>query len=96
MEPDVGHPHSASKEFTKLQQAPLILRRLVAHIPPRLMPSPPPMLRVVADDFAGNRIYDFVGDATCFHTVTGVRENGGRVYLATLAASAIAYFDVPT
>ena len=39
----------ASKELTKLQQAPLILRRFVARIPQRLLPSPPPLLRVAAD-----------------------------------------------
>ena len=86
----------ASNELTKLQQAPFVLRRFVARIPQRLLPSPPPMLRVAAYDFAGTCVHDFVGDANCFHTVTGIREHCGRVYLGTLADSAIAYFDVPT
>jgi sugar lactone lactonase YvrE len=70
------------------------LRELVWRLPERLLPKEKRSVRVQAYDAAGRLMHDLVGPATNFHLVTGVREYEGRVWLGSLVANAIAYFDL--
>lgn len=83
-----------TEQLIRLRRAPLLLRKLVARIPQPLRPAGPRTLRVMAFDFDGRCVRDFQGDEKEFHTATGVREHHGRVWLGSIASTAIAYFDI--
>ncbi len=83
-----------SERLAALQQSPLLLRKLVARIHPALRPDAARMLRVMAFSLDGQCVHDFEGDSEAFHMVTGVREKHGRVYLGSVAESAIACFSL--
>ncbi len=78
----------------RLQNAPLMVRRAVKHIPEALQPKPKRTARVQAYDDAGLLIHDLQGDATNFHMATGVREHNGTVWLGSLHEPAIAHMCV--
>lgn len=82
-----------SEQLAKLQRSPLVLRKLISRIPPAFRPAETGVFRVMAFGPDGRCIHDFEGDSKDFHMVTGVREHAGRIYVASIAESAIAYFD---
>ncbi len=83
-----------SEQLVRLQQAPILLRKLATRIPQALRLASAQIQRVMAFDFGGQCVHNFQGDVEQFHMVTGVRENHGRICLGSIAETAVAYFDV--
>jgi sugar lactone lactonase YvrE len=77
-----------------VMQAPRQVRRAATALPERLQPAPPRTVRVMAFDDDGRTVHDLHGVADRFHMVTGVREHAGRVWLGSLANSAIAVMEL--
>ncbi|MEH6526657.1 MAG: SMP-30/gluconolactonase/LRE family protein [Sneathiella sp.] len=84
-----------SPRLTGLQARPLWVRKLVTRLPKFMSPPPGPFLRVLAYAPDGSCQFDYEGDGEIFKMATGVREKDGRVYLGSIAESAIAVFDHP-
>ena len=78
-----------------LAPRPPLLRRLVWALPEAWLPAPVPTVWVMAVDAAGRVVHDLQAPGDRMSVVTGVREVDGRVYLGSLVASAVAYFDLP-
>lgn len=89
----------------RLLSSPLWLRTAVTWVPERLQPQPKKTLRVQAYDASvqpGRLVHDLdltghpaaSGAGGGFSFVTGVREHEGRVWLGSLAQSAIAVVDL--
>lgn len=79
-----------------LASRPPILRRLVWSLPEAWLPAPVPTVWVMAVDQQGHVVHDLQAPGGRMSLVTGVREVRGRVYLGSLVADAVAYFDLPT
>ena len=79
-----------------LHPLPPVFRRLAWAMPERLQPAPHPTVWVMAVDAQGRVVHDLqeAGDER-FWMVTGVREVDGRVYLGSLMATSVAFFDLP-
>lgn len=77
----------------RLMRSPMPMRRIAWRVPAALQPRPKRTVRVVALDHDGRTVKDLVADSSGFHMATGVRENGGRVWLGSLEESAIAVLD---
>lgn len=84
----------ADPVVAKLQKAPKPVRWLAWQLPPAIQPKPQRTVRVMAFDDAGSVVHDRSFDASEFHMATGVREQGGRVWLGSLVEPAVAWFDV--
>jgi sugar lactone lactonase YvrE len=78
----------------RMLRAPLWARRLVLRLPEAVQPAPKQGSRVMAYDHDGRLVHDVALDGSAFHVVTGVREHHGRVWLGSLVAPAIAWFDL--
>ena len=76
-----------------IQRASRPLRTAITRLPAALLPAPARTARVMAFEADGTLVHDHACEAHGFHMVTGVREHGGRVWLGSLAESAVAYFD---
>ncbi len=81
--------------LTLLQRSPRAVRGLVRRLPERLKPAPRRTARVLALDAGGAVVHDLDFDATHWHVATGVREQGGRVWLGSLVEPAVAVGEVP-
>ncbi|MEH6545945.1 MAG: SMP-30/gluconolactonase/LRE family protein [Sneathiella sp.] len=86
---------ATTKDLQRVQASPLWLRKVIARLPAFMIPALPPFLRVRAYAPDGSCKYDYEGDGEIFKMATGVREKDGRVYLGSIAESAIAVFDHP-
>ena len=72
------------------------LRIVAANLPDRLAPQPILRGRVLGFDGDGTVVHDLRGDRDSYAPVTGVRESGGRLYLGSLTADAVACLPAPT
>ena len=71
------------------------LRALIARLPEALGPKAERCCRVAAYDEDGRLIAQFDGDPGAYHHVTGVRQHGSRVWLASFEEDGLAWFDLP-
>lgn len=75
---------------------PPVVRRAAWALPERMQVKDKPVVWVRAIDGADGRVvHDFRGVRPDYHLVTGVREDGGVVYLGSLEERAVAYFSLP-
>lgn len=88
----IGSPKDPVVEW--LQRSPMPLRRAVTMVPERFQVKPKRTVRALALDDTGRRVHDIDLPATDFHMVTGVREQEGRLWLASLHEPAIAVVDL--
>ncbi|GAA4354514.1 SMP-30/gluconolactonase/LRE family protein [Angustibacter luteus] len=70
------------------------LRHAVWAVPQRLQPGPDRMAWVMAFDPSGALVHDRQGRVDGFFMTTGVREQDGVVWMGSLAASALAWFEL--
>lgn len=77
-----------------LLRMPAVVRRAVARVPERFLPSPARSARVQAYDDHGRLVHDVALDATDFRMVTGVREHQGRLWVGSLLEAAVAWHDL--
>ena len=72
------------------------VRKVIWALPAKLRPSEKRTVWVRAiNGQTGVTVHEFYGTPDDFHMVTGVREQGGTVYLGSLEESAIATFQLP-
>lgn len=75
---------------------PPVVRRAAWALPERMQVKDKPVVWVRAIDAADGRVvHDFRGVRPDYHLVTGVREDGGVVYLGSLEERSVAYFSLP-
>ena len=79
----------------RLSSMPPLVRRAVWALPDALIPDAVPTVWVMAVDAAGGVVHDLQAPGDAMNLVTGVREVDGRVYLGSLVAPAVAFFDLP-
>ena len=84
------------RSVDRLAPLPPLLRKLVWSLPEAWLPAPVPTVWVMAVDAAGSVVHDLQAPGGAMSMVTGVREVDGRVYLGSLVASVVAYFDLPS
>lgn len=72
-----------------LHSRPPVLRKIAWALPTRLQPQESRVVWVIAVDSAGRVVHDLQGAGESYHMVTGVRENGGRIYLGSLVEPAV-------
>jgi len=70
------------------------LRSLVWSVPDRLLPGPKDLAWVMAVDQSGGVLHDLRGWRTGYRAVTAVRHEGGKLYLGSLTADAVAVLDL--
>ena len=71
------------------------LRAVIARLPERLGPKAARTCRVAAYDAGGRLIAQYDGDPDAYHHVTGVRQHGDTVWLASFEEAALARFELP-
>jgi sugar lactone lactonase YvrE len=71
------------------------LRSLVWSVPERLLPGPKDLAWVLAVDQDGDILHDLHGWRAGYRAVTAVRQEGGKLYLGSLTADAVAVLDLP-
>ena len=71
-----------------------VLRKVVWSLPEFLHPAPVPTVWVMAVDAGGVVVHDLQEPGGRLSVVTGVRERDGRVYLGSLVAPVVGYFDL--
>ena len=84
------------RTLDRLASLPPLLRKLVWSLPERWLPAPVPTVWVMAVDADGSVVHDLQAPGGEMSVVTGVREVDGRVYLGSLVAAVVAYFDLPS
>ena len=87
-------PAPRNPALTKIHQAPVFLRRVVAALPPNLQPKVDRICWVMAFAADGRLVHFLEGDPNDYHYVTGVRERDGRVWLGSINEDALGYFDL--
>ena len=80
---------------TSIHGLPRPLRALIARLPESLGPKAERACRVAAFDADGRPIAQFDGDPDAYHHVTGVRQHGNTVWLASFEEAALARFELP-
>lgn len=83
------------RTLDRLSSLPPVIRRAVWALPEALLPAPVATVWVMAIDGEGHVVHDLQAPGGDMTLVTGVREVDGRVYLGSLTAQAVAYFDLP-
>ena len=79
----------------RIHALPRALRSLIARLPEALGPKPGRVCRVAAYDTDGRLVAQFDGDAATYHHVTGVRQRGDSLWLASFEHEALARFTLP-
>lgn len=79
----------------RLSSLPPVLRRTIWALPAALHPDPVPTVWVIAVDSSGRVVHDLQAPGDALSMVTGVREVDGRVFLGSLVAGVVGYFDLP-
>ncbi|WP_460458806.1 SMP-30/gluconolactonase/LRE family protein [Angustibacter peucedani] len=69
-------------------------RRALWRVPQALQPGPDDMAWVMAFGEDGRLVHDVQGKVSGFRMSTGVREQGGRVWLGSLVSSSVAWFSL--
>jgi sugar lactone lactonase YvrE len=75
-------------------RAPGWMRGMVRRAPEAVKPKPKRTVRVAAYDSDGTLVHDVSAKADAWQMATGVREQGGRVWLGSLVEPAVAWFDL--
>ena len=88
-------PSTRNRLLDTLLPRPAFLREAVWALPDRLQPEASRITWVVGIDVEGRVLRNLQGPGTAFHYVTGVREHAGRLYLGSLAESAIGVVPLP-
>ena len=70
------------------------MRGAVRRAPEAVKPKPKRTVRVAAFDSGGALVHDVSANADAWQMATGVREQGGRVWLGSLVEPAVAWFDL--
>ena len=89
----LASPRNAQLDWLHRRQP--ILRRILWSMPESLQPRPLRTMWVVGVDDEGAIVRDLQATGAGFHFVTGVVEHAGRLYLGSLAGSAIAELALP-
>ena len=84
------------RTLDRLAPLPPVLRRVIWSLPQAWLPDAVPTVWVMAVDADGTVVHDLQAPGGDLSVVTGVREVAGRVYLGSLVASVVAFFDLPT
>jgi sugar lactone lactonase YvrE len=79
----------------RLAPLPPVLRKVVWALPDALQPAPAHTVWVMAVDRDGTVVHDLQGASDRFHMVTGVRQQGGSVYLGSLIGRTIGVLSGP-
>ena len=79
---------------SRLQRAPMFLRKAATKVPLALQPNPKRTVRVQAFDDEGRLVHDIHGDASAFMMVTGVREHNGTVWLGSLETEVVGAIEL--
>lgn len=70
------------------------MKAALLRAPEPMKPKPKRTVRIAAYDAAGALVHDVTCDASDWHMATGVREQGGRVWLGSLVEPALAWFEL--
>lgn len=89
----LGSPRNAVLDWLHPRRP--VLRKALWALPEQLLPKPVETAWVLALDAGGTVVHDFQRSDPSFHLVTGVREQDGRVYMGSIVAAAVAWFDLP-
>jgi sugar lactone lactonase YvrE len=89
----MASPRDATLDFL-LPRAPW-LRSVLWSIPERLLPKPKNMAWALAIDDTGAVVHDLRGWNVGYHEVTAARLHDGKLYLASIDATALAVCDLP-
>lgn len=89
----IGSPRNPVLDW--LHARPPVLRRAVWSLPDSLQPAPVKTAWVMAVNSEGRVVHDLQRTDATMHLVTGVRKSNGRVYLGSLVAPAVAWFELP-
>jgi sugar lactone lactonase YvrE len=85
---------SRNRLLDRLHPAHPRLRDAVWRVPQRLQPGPDRMAWVMAFDETGTLVHDRQGPVDGFFMTTGVRERDAVVWMGSLQASAVAWFEL--
>jgi sugar lactone lactonase YvrE len=80
----------------KVHQMPLLVRKIVARLPPMFQPKAEKVAWVMAFDTSGRLIHDYCWRDGEYSFGTGVCQHGSTVYLSSLAEHSILAFDLPS
>jgi len=90
----VALPSPRDPLLDRLHSLPPVLRRIVWAMPEALQPGLKKTIWVMAFTPDGAEVHDFQQPGDTLHSVTGVREQNGRVAMGSLVASALGWFDL--
>lgn len=87
-------PSTRNKLLDSLLPRPGVIRSLVWSLPDSLQPDADRIIWVLGVDAEGTVVRNLFARDAGYHYVTGVREHEGKLYLGSLAESAIAVIDL--
>ena len=90
----IAMPSTRNRLLDALLPRPGFLRSLVWAVPDRLQPDADRITWVIGIDGEGRVVRNLQGSGADYHYVTGVREHEGRLYLGSLAESAIGVVEL--
>jgi sugar lactone lactonase YvrE len=80
----------------KVHRMPMLVRKIVARLPPALQPKPQKVAWVMAFSGDGKLVHDYCWRDDEYGLCTGVCQRGGTVYLSSLSEKSILAFDLPS
>jgi sugar lactone lactonase YvrE len=80
----------------KVHRMPMLVRKIVARLPPSLQPKPQKVAWIMAFDENANVAHDYCWRDGEYSMGTGVCQHGSTVYLSSLAEQSILVFDLPS
>lgn len=80
----------------KVHRMPMLVRKIVARLPPALQPKPQKVAWVMAFDGNGSLVRDYCWRDGEYSMCTGVCQHGSTVYLSSLAEQSLMAFDLPS
>ena len=91
----IAMPSTRNRLLDSLLPRPGALRSMVWSLPDALQPDADRVLWVVGIDGEGRVVRNLYVENADYHYVTGVREHAGKLYLGSLAESAIGVIGIP-
>jgi sugar lactone lactonase YvrE len=80
----------------KVHRMPMLVRKIVARLPPALQPKPQKVAWAMAFDGNANVVHDYCWRNGEYGMCTGVCQRGSTMYLSSLAERSILAFDLPS